>query len=1000
MPDYADQLNEQQRQAVTHTDGPLLIVAGAGTGKTTVITQRISWLVKEKNLRTDQILALTFTEKAAAEMEERIDQLLPYGYVDLWVSTFHSFAERILHAHALDIGVSNDFKLLSQTQQWVLVRQNLDRFELDYYRPLGNPTKFIHALLKLFSRAKDEAITPQNYLDYAESLKLNLDSADFVVDGIDEETFGSLSKKEKQELLAQEVAKQQEIANAYHVYQQLLLENNAFDFGDLINYCLQLFQTRPAVLAKYRSQFKYILVDEFQDTNHAQYELVKLLAAPKNNITVVGDDDQSIYKFRGASVSNILEFKKDYPTSTEIFLTQNYRSGQNILDLSYLFIQQNNPDRLEVKLKQEGKDLSKKLLANNQIGGEIKHFHYQTSDDELQKVVAKIIELKNADAEATWNDFAILARTNDTAGQFAHALELNGVPNVFVASRGLYAKSIVLDLIAYLKLLDNYHESSAVYRVLSSSAVGLHHKDLIQLNYAAKRKGYSLYGVLLNPELWTGLSVETKNKIKQFMTMLDKHTAMAKAKPVSEVLLVFLEEAGYTAWLKQADNSEAVESANYLNQFYQRVLDFERSSSDRSVKQFLIFLDFELEAGETGSLKQNLDEGPETVKVMTVHAAKGLEFSYVFIVQMVDRKFPSDNRADPLILPDKLIKEILPQGDAHLQEERRLLYVAMTRAKKGLYFTSAVDYGGARGKKPSKFINELLGVAEDLIATDDQSKTSSDKSTKLQKNEKVKTDWTPELPKYFSYTQLKDFSDCPYHYWLKYILRIPQKGSHYFSFGTSMHSTLQRFCEQIIASQSAVQASLFPDDKPDKKAVVDFEVLTELYQKNWLDDWYEDRHQHDKYYQEGKKSIKDFYNNFIANNPKPTRLEMSFKLPLKGGGNEFYSIMGKIDRIDEVEGGVQIIDYKTGEPKKKLETDDKDQLLLYQLAAEHAGMKVKNLTYYYLKDGSQMSFIGEEKDKEKLRLKLVGLIQKIKAYSFPATPDQCSCRFNDPKEVL
>ncbi len=346
-------LNPEQKKAVAYGEGSLLIVAGAGTGKTTVITQRLAWLIDQKKAKGDEILALTFTDKAAGEMEERVDKLLPYGYVDLWISTFHSFAEKILKDNAIEIGIPNDFKLLNQTEQWLLVRQNLDKFDLDYYRPLGSPTKFIHALIKLFSRAKDEAVGPQDYLKYVEELKLNIDSRDFVKNFLDAETIKSLSKKEKKELVAQEIRKAEEVANAYHTYQQLLLGKNALDFGDLINYCLQLLKQRPAILAKYRQKFKYILVDEFQDTNHAQYELIKLLAEPRQNVTVVGDDDQSIYKFRGASVSNILEFKKDYPKAKEIFLIKNYRSTQDILDLSYKFIVQNNPNRLEVKLAKE-----------------------------------------------------------------------------------------------------------------------------------------------------------------------------------------------------------------------------------------------------------------------------------------------------------------------------------------------------------------------------------------------------------------------------------------------------------------------------------------------------------------------------------------------------------------------------------------------------------------------------------------------------------------------
>jgi len=275
-----DNLNKEQEKAVTHENGPLLIVAGAGTGKTTVITRRIAWLIDQGLAKSDEILALTFTDKAAGEMEERVDMLLPYGYVDLWISTFHGFCDRILKMHGLDIGLPNNYKLLNQTEQWMLVRQNLEKFNLDYYRPLGNPTKFIHALLGHFSRCKDEVIAPSEYLKYAEDLKINQDSMESTGGQAGKELRIknkelSNSKKDKLDsefliLDSSETKRLEEVANAYHVYQQLLLDNDSMDFGDLINYTLKLFRERPGILKKYQDQFKYILVDEFQDTNWAQ----------------------------------------------------------------------------------------------------------------------------------------------------------------------------------------------------------------------------------------------------------------------------------------------------------------------------------------------------------------------------------------------------------------------------------------------------------------------------------------------------------------------------------------------------------------------------------------------------------------------------------------------------------------------------------------------------------------------------------------------------------
>jgi DNA helicase-2/ATP-dependent DNA helicase PcrA len=261
-------LNDEQTQAVLHKTGPLMIVAGAGTGKTMVVTRRIAWLIQQELAKPEEILALTFTDKAAGEMEERVDTLLPYGYVDLQISTFHSFCEHLLRDYGVEMGLSRDFRLLNELDTWLLMRQNLERFELDYYRPLGNPTKYIKSLMQHFSRAKDNAITPEEYLAFAEGKAVDLDT-----EQADEES-------------TVEIARLKELANAYHTYQQILLENDCFDFGDLMLYVLELFNKRPNVLKQVRDRFKFVLVDEFQDTNYAQYELIKIIAAPNNNITV------------------------------------------------------------------------------------------------------------------------------------------------------------------------------------------------------------------------------------------------------------------------------------------------------------------------------------------------------------------------------------------------------------------------------------------------------------------------------------------------------------------------------------------------------------------------------------------------------------------------------------------------------------------------------------------------------------------------------------------
>ncbi len=992
-------LNQAQKEAVTHGEGPLLIVAGAGTGKTTVITQRINWLVQEKKLTADQILALTFTDKAAGEMEERVDRALPYGYVDLWISTFHAFCERVLHLHALDIGLSTNFKLLDQTQSWLLIRKNLDKFLLDYYAPLGNPTKFIHALLQHFSRCKDEEIYPVDYLAYAEELKINLDDM--------EGSKGKARIKNKElrikgtnnEVNEQEISRLNEVATAYHIYQQILLANNSLDFGDLINYTLKLFKTRTRILQYYQQQFKYILVDEFQDTNWAQYELIKLLAQPKNNITVVGDDDQSIYKFRGASVSNILNFKKDFPQSQEVFLQANYRSSQNILDLAYNFIQLNNPDRLEVKLNDHKKNLSKKLTAQSNKPGEIVFDLYDSLEQEVASVVDKIASLKEKDSDLTWNDLAILVRANDSAKEFIQELESRQIPFQFFASRGLYFKPIILDIINYLRLLDNYHESPALYRMLNLPILHIEQSQIINLNYWTNRKNWSLFETLNNISFLKNVSPQTTTEVSKLLGWIDKHTQIAKSKPITKVILSFLEDTGYSQYLTKIDSEKAQANINYINQFLQKAKEFEKSFSDNQVRDFLIEMEMELDAGEQGKMIWDPSSGPETVSIMTIHGAKGLEFKYVFIPNLVDKRFPTTERKEPILLPDKLIKDILPEGDAHLQEERRLLYVAITRSKLGLFLSGAKDYGGVREKKPSQFLYELGLVREikekSVKATDNVKKILSPvKTIRIDKKSLAKAYNFP-TPKVFSYSQISSYQACPLQYKFAYILRIPVRGKFTFSYGTTMHQTMQKFFEQVKLATSLRQADLF-DKSIIKNNLPTLDNMLRIYDECWLDDWYESKKQKEQYYQKGKEALKNFYDNWEKEKVIPERLESKFNLKI-----DDWQLTGRIDRVDRLaDNSLEIIDYKTGSSKEKLDKDNKKQLLIYQLAAQQIGEKnVKNLTYYYLDDGKKLSFIGTDKELAEMKQDILATIEQIKQNNFIPSPNPFICAHCDFNKI-
>lgn len=978
MSDDKRKLNQAQKKAVGYFDSPLLLVAGAGTGKTTVITQKIAHVIENKLAKPEEILALTFTDKAADEMVERVDNLLDIGYAEMQISTFHSFCQKLLENYGLDIGLSNKFKLLTDTEIWLLIRENLSKFNLDYYQPLGNPTRHIHELIRHFSKCKDELITPQEYLNYAENVKLDADD---------------MNRDEKSRLT--------EIANAYHVYNQILLDNNVLDFGDLIFYTVKLLRERKNILQFLQKQFKYILVDEFQDVNYAQYELVKLLTNNEfNQLTVVGDDDQSIYAFRGASVSNILRFKEDFVGTKEIVLTENYRSGQEILDLAYQSIQNNNPDRLEIKL-----NLNKKLLGQK-TGSKIEHLYLANIDKEVETVADKILEIKKNE-DASWDDFLILARANNHVEPFAIEFEKRGIPFEFLASTGLFHQPIVMDALNFLQVINQYHESAPIYRLMLLSFLEIDSQDIQKLTYFAKRKSLSYFEALRRSAEFGILEAGEKSFSKLF-SLFKEGMNNAKIKKPHVLLLDFFENSGYFTYLTKQEelgNQNLIKQIYQLKEFFSYLKKFEDSLPEARVADFIDHYQYVIQAGDEGGMYQP-NNTPESVNLMTIHKAKGLEYKYVFIVNMVEDRFPGRRRGEAIELPADLVKEKLPEGDFHIQEERRLFYVSMTRAKDRLFLTSAGDYGGVRTKKISRFLQELSDVipiqgGEVKVQEEEIVGLNKKKIKNIPEERKVEL----EISNKFSYSQISSYNNCPYQYKLAYILKIPTRGSASFSFGQTIHNTLNKFYKKVLDLNSVKQASLFsPIIKLDKNnseiKVPSLDELLELYEKSWIGDWYENSRQKEAYYKKGKDILKIFYQTQENNWTIPISLESAFKIKVGD-----YLINGRIDRIDQLsDGSLEIIDYKTGKPKEKLVGDDKNQLLIYQIAAqslpEYKNIgEVSKLVFYYLEDGTRLEFIGKDKELEKIQDKLLQTIEQIKSHNFTAKPNKFTCEHCDFKHI-
>ena len=937
-------LNPKQEQAVKYSKGPLLIIAGAGTGKTTVITERIKHLITEVNIPSSQILALTFTEKAAHEMQERVDILLPYGYTNLWIHTFHSFCDRILRDDAHTIGLDPNYKLLSESEAILLLRQNIFNLGLKTFRPLGNPTKFLDALLTHFARLKDEDIAPENYIKWVQEQREN-------------------SKEQNDE-----IAQYKELANAYRAYEQLKIENSVMDFSDLISNTLLLFRQRPHILERYQSQFKFILVDEFQDTNYAQNELAILLAGKEHNITVVADDDQSIYRFRGAAVSNVLQFKKTFPKASVISLIDNYRSTQIILDSAYALIQHNNPNRLEVVEK-----IDKKLKSHTKPTkkSSIELIHEVRSEDEADTIARKIIELSR---NVSYKDIAILVRANNHAQIITTALQRHKIPYQFLGPGHLFQQDEIKDLIAYLVFLTNLSDSVSLFRVFSMDIFKL---PTIELNYLlnfAKKKNLTLFESL-NDLNQTFLKPETQAKLNSFRQMVLRHLDMAKKDTAGQVLYYFLVDSGLFETLSITNSVKEERRVQNIAKFFDRIKNFESERTNSNIFTLVDWLSLMLTMGDSPTAADVDVRDLNAVNILTVHSSKGLEFDTVFMVNLVNDRFPSRERTEKIPLPQEIIKEkIIDEKDLHLQEERRLFYVGMTRARKRLYLTAADYYGtGKRAKKISPFVYEALpnlAKKEQISKHIQQLSLNEVLSVYEKKPEKIEVK-NPYKLTYLTYSNLQMFDICPLHYKAKVILGLPTPPAAVQSFGISIHNTLYNFYKEVQNGN-----------------ILSAQELGDLLKREWQSDGYDSKAYEKERFAQGQTLLNEFYLNECNPPIVPLALEMPFNFTLKNGVKMF----GKIDRIDKTESGIEIIDYKTGEDNPKAEKSHKLQLAMYALAATRVKDPILDkkpeeikLTLHFLEGNTKKSMTFKKNDLEEFENNLLEDIKEIEESSF-----QCS----------
>ena len=770
-------LNPDQLRAVTHGEGPLLVVAGAGTGKTQVITRRIAWLIATRRARPSEILALTFTEKAAAEMQLRVDQLVPYGYTDSTIGTFHAFGDRLIRDYALELGLGGDVRVLSRAETVIFLHEHLFDLDLDEYRPLGDPTRFLGALAGLFSRCKDEDVSPAAYASRAKGIMY---AAEAMPDD---------------EALAERARRQRELAAAYARYQELLEANGCIDFGDQVALALRLVRDSAAARAEIQSRFRYILVDEFQDTNRSQSEFVSILAEPHRNLTVVGDDDQSIYRFRGAAISNILGFRDRYPTAQTIVLRRNYRSRPAILDAAHRLVAFNDPDRLEVRA-----GISKRLTAERSsvvAPQAVRLEPHPSGGDEADRIATEIAA-RVASGTAP-RDIAILVRANGHADGIIRSLEAAGVPWRFSGSAGLYARPEVRRLLAFLRAIADLGSSVDLYAVATAEPYHLGGEDLTAIVTTARRRNRSVWEVLEELDRQPGIlrvSAETRATVRRLVEDLRALSQLAHERPAAEVVYGFLRRTGTLTRLAGDPTFGAEETLRNIARFFEIVRSQSTLLADDRATFVAGHLQTLIDAGDDPATAE-LDPDANTVAVLTVHKAKGLEFPIVYVPGLVAGRFPTPNRRDPLSMPPELVGED-PDGDetAQLREERRLFYVAITRARNELVLSYAADYGGLGPRRVSPFVLEAL----DLPATDRDGAARA--ATAMERIEAAGTPRPSEPavsrgsddePLTLSFSAIDAYLSCPLKFKLGHVVRVPTPPHHAMIYGSALHRAVQEF---------------------------------------------------------------------------------------------------------------------------------------------------------------------------------------------------------------
>lgn len=966
------ELNAEQAAVVEHGKGPLLVVAGAGTGKTRVITRRISRLLETNpGLSGENILGLTFTDKAAEEMKSRVMKLAGSRAEGVWLSTFHKFCLDKVLAEA-----NPGLQGINNVEHWILLRKNIRELALKHYTRLAEPGEFLSAFATFFSRCQDELVTPEDYQRYADGLRHAYDAQKAT---LDEE--GRAAEEEN-------LARVEEVSRAYRISERLQRERNLITFGGQLQRSVELLRADQNRLAALREQYRYILVDEFQDTNIAQLELLWLLAGEARNILAVGDDSQAIYRFRGASFGSFTIFLerfcgavKDTPAERLPLksLTRNYRSTKRILDVASEVIQHNErPTFLPHKT----------LVTDNPAGEKIRIVEFATPEEEAHWVTGEIERLHAAGRP--WRSCAVLYRKHAHRTAIVEVLRGKNIPFV-IRGLSVLSSTLVRDLVAYLRLIAVPSDNVACARVVAVPYWRFEPRDLVRLAERAK-KSKSLMDALESPQGEFAFASQSKTtELLAFLKRLRQQASRAPAKTVFDSLVAGL---GLSPLPSDADRLHLERFAKFLEEW-------DAKSEEKSLAAFIEYFDFFLQAN--GDIEQTEESSDDAVQLMTVHTAKGMEFDYVFVLTVSDGDFPARPRALVLEFPEALMKEEQPKGEFRIQEERRLFYVALTRARRLLTLSTLVN----KRKKWSPFLDDILSEPRLAKAHAEQLAPK----VRLPREEETVGSLPahPLLPQLFpaipessraysrialwakayhppsgeplqlSASAIETYRTCPMKYLLQQVWGIRGGPQAAMTFGTVMHLTVREFVREIR-----------------KQRKVPFEEVAGIFDREWHAAGFQDDYQEEEYRKAGLEQLQAFCESYSSEPSDVLHQEKAFELALDPN----VVVFGRMDQINRLgPKKIEIVDYKTGNPKRDKQAKDSLQLSLYALAAEEVfELEAERLIFYNLTTNEAVATTRDAKALNKAKTIVAEVADEIRAGEFPARPG-FSCRYCDYRPI-